>query len=130
MYLSNNQKIIALIVVIASMLLHTLAFLPFLKRRESTHILTSLLSHWENGHYDKASTYWIDPNDSPAIDSLYTYEIIAKSFGKKNGRPFALFIVRLDFLSGSKLPSNKAWKVEITHTKHYNWKVTDFRRSQ
>ena len=123
LYMNKNSLII--IAVVVALISLNIFLKPYLRKRDVTNIVQTILTDWQKGDIPSVYPFWQDPQNSPPIYGLASYQIKNKIFTEKEGVFYARVFVVLQFPEGNIIPSNKEWVFELSKTK-YGWQVLDF----
>ena len=99
--------------------------IPYVDRREASRIVDRVLNLWSTQNLTTTYEYWLDPQKSPPVFGLNTYQVKSQKFDTQDGAAHALFTVYLEFSLDNFMPSKRNWILELKKTK-YGWKIIDF----
>ncbi len=121
----RDKALLFAIPVVILFVLGNLFLTPYLREREVTGIITTVLDGWESGAIPETFQYWEDPNNAPPAYSLVSYQITKKVIEKDaNERRGQIFVV-LEFSADNVLPSGKEWVFKMRQTR-LGWKIGSF----
>jgi len=120
-----NKQIVVILSILITLIALKLAVQPYIQHRSANRVVKSVLNYWQSGDLLSAIDYWKDPQQTPPIYNLTSYEITKKEFSKENKTDYAKIYVDADFATEGLLPSGKEWVFRLEKTR-YGWKIIGF----
>ena len=111
MSLSTRNKIILGAVTLTALI--NFVLIPTINRQRATRVVQNIFTLWIAEDYASPLKHFYEPEKSPPVYNLTSYEIKNLSMIKANGALTAKFSVILNFANGNVLPSGKLWLFEL-----------------
>lgn len=110
-----NLKVLAVILVLGALFTLDKTVKKSMREEEVTEFVVEILEYWKNGDTTTPMEFWMDRGNYPPMDGLASYDISRVRFidDEITGKKEAHFLVHLDFLPHSPLPSGKKWIFQV-----------------
>lgn len=108
---STRNKLIIGAVILTVLI--NFVLIPTINRQRATSIVKTILKLWIAEDYASPLKHFYDPQKSPPVYSLKSYEIKNLAMLKANGALTAKFSIILNFSNENVFPSGKIWLFEL-----------------
>ena len=111
MNLSTRNKII--LGAVTLIVLINFVLIPTINRQRAANVVQTILKLWIAEDYASPLKHFYEPEKSPPVYGLQSYEIKNLSMIKANGALTAKFSIILNFANKNIFPSGKLWLFEL-----------------